>query len=316
MRSPFSSSASTGVSLVAGVLTFAASVVAVSAASSTGITHSFIAFGGETRMVDATGKTVWTYPQGTRDGYVLPNGNVLLTLSKSDAHKGGAVVEVTRDGREVFHWEGTQSEVNTAQRLKNGNTMVTEAGAKPRILELDKSGLVKVEVALQCQTTNHHMESRMTRKLANGNYLVPQLLDKVVREYNPAGKIVWEYRTPDEPAESWPFTAIRLSNGNTVINLTHGNHTVEVNKKGEIVWHLTNADLPQPYLKDPCGAQRLPNGNVVITSYAAGDQTVKLLEVNRDKKIVWTYEEPKRGGIHHFQILDTNGKPIAGEPLK
>ena len=143
-----------------------------------------------------------------------------------------------------------------------------------------------------------------------------QLLDKVVREYTPAGKVVWEFHSPEEPAESWPFTAIRLANGNTVINLTHGNHTVEVNRKGEIVWHLTNADLPQPLLKDPCGAQRLPNGNTVITSYAAGDQTVKLIEVNRDKQIVWTYEEPKRGGIHHFQILDTNGKPLPGEPLK
>jgi hypothetical protein len=48
---------------------------------------------------------------------------------------------------------------------------------------------------------------------------------------------------------------------------------------------------------------------VVITSYAAGDQTVKLLEVNRDKKIVWTYEEPKRGGIHHFQISTPTASP-------
>ena len=97
---------------------------------------------------------------------------------------------------------------------------------------------------------------------------------------------------------------------------TTSSRAILFNRKGEIVWHLTNADLPQPLLKDPCGAQRLPNGNTVITSYAAGDQTVKLIEVNRDKQIVWTYEEPKRGGIHHFQILDTNGKPLPGEPLK
>ena len=54
----------------------------------------------------------------------------------------------------------------------------------------------------------------MTRKLPNGNYLVPQLLDKVVREYAPDGKIVWEAKTPEEPKEAWPFTAIRLPNGN------------------------------------------------------------------------------------------------------
>ena len=45
----------------------------------------------------------------------------------------------------------------------------------------------------------------MARKLPNGHYLVPQLLDKVVREYTPDGKVVWEAKTPD-----MPFTAIRL----------------------------------------------------------------------------------------------------------
>jgi outer membrane protein assembly factor BamB len=137
---------------------------------------------------------------------------------------------------------------------------------------------------------------------------VPQLLDKVVREYAADGKILWEYRTPETPAESWPFTAIRVPGGNTLINCTHGNMAVEVDRKGRIVWQLTNADLPQPWLKDPCGAQRLANGNTVITSYAAGEQKVKLLEVDRSKKVVWTHEEPRSGGIHEFQILTTNGR--------
>jgi len=35
----------------------------------------------------------------TRDGEVLPNGNLLLTLSKTKAYPGGAVVEITRTRR-------------------------------------------------------------------------------------------------------------------------------------------------------------------------------------------------------------------------
>jgi hypothetical protein len=291
-------------------------------------THAFVAFGGETRMIDASGHTVWNYPAATRDGFVLPDGRLLLALSKSDAHPHGAVVIVRPialpAGRvggyafltNEFTWEGTQSEVNTAQLTPEGNIVTTEAGDHPRILELSPSGKIVLEVPLKCQTTNHHMESRMTRKLSNGNYLVPQLLDKVVREYAPNGTIVWEYKTPDEPAESWPFTAIRLANGNTLINCTHGNHVVEVDSHGTIVWHLTNGDLPEPWLKDPCGAQRLPNGNTVITSYGAGDQKLKLLEVTPEKKVVWTYEEPKAGGIHEFQIVETDGKPLPWPPLK
>jgi outer membrane protein assembly factor BamB len=280
------------------------------------ITHSFFIAGAETAILSNDGKPLWSYPAGTRDGFVLPNGNLLLALAKNKDYPGGAVVEVTRENKIVFEFKGTQSEVNTAQLLPNGNIMLTEAGAKPRLLEVTRDGKIAVEVPLQCQNTNHHMESRMARKLANGNYLVPQLLDKVVREYTPEGKIVWEFKTPVEPKDSWPFTAIRLPDGNTLVTLTHGNTVVEVDASAKIVWQLTNADLPAPLLKDPCGAQRLPNGNTVIASYGAGDQKVKLLEVTRDKKVVWTFEREKKGGIHEFQILDTNGTPLDGVPMK
>jgi hypothetical protein len=35
---------------------------------------------------------------------------------------------------------------------------------------------------------------------------------------------------------------------------------------------------------------------------------VKLLEVDRRKRVVWTHEESRPGGIHHFQVLTTNGR--------
>ena len=280
------------------------------------ITHSMFIAGGETAILSGDGQVVWNYPAQTRDGFVLPNGNVLMAVSKNKDYPGGAVVEMTRDNKIVFEYKGAQSEVNTAQALPNGNIMLTEAGPNPRLLEVDRTGKTVVEFPLQCQNTNAHMESRMARKLPNGNYLVPQLLDQVVREYTPEGKIVWEFKTPDDPKQAWPFTAIRLPNGNTLVDLTHSNMSVEVDPTGKIVWQLTNSDLETPLLKDPCGAQRLPNGNTVITSYGAGDQTVKMLEVTPEKKVVWTYEREKKGGIHEFQILDTDGKPLEGQPLK
>ena len=74
---------------------------------------------------------------------------------------------------------------------------------------------------------DYHLQTRMARKLANGNYLVPQLLDKVVREYTPEGKIIWEVKTPD-----MPFTAIRLDDGHTLIGCTLGNVVIEVADTG------------------------------------------------------------------------------------
>ncbi len=281
------------------------------------ITHSFLALGNETYILDDAGKVTWTYPFNTRDGFVLPSGNILLAITKCKEYPGGGAVEVTREGKVVFEYKGTQSEVNTVQAIGEGRYMLTEAGPKPRIVEVDKDGKVLVEVAIQAQTKDLHLQTRMTRKLPNGNYLVPQLLDKVVREYSPEGKIVWEAKTPETPAECWPFTAIRLENGNTVINCTHGKITIEVDKEGKIVWQLANSDLPEPLLKDPCGGQRLPNGNTMITSYGAGGAgEVKLLEVTPEKKVVWTWRDQKNHGIHEFQILDTDGKPLDGKPMK
>jgi hypothetical protein len=274
------------------------------------IKHSFFAAGTETYILDDDGKVVWRYPQGTRDGWVLLNGNILLAVTKNKEYPGGAAVEVTRDGKVVFEFKGTQSEVNTVQAVGD-NILLTEAGDKPRLLEVNRQGKIVVEVPLQAQTKDHHLQTRMSRKLGNGNYLVPQLLDKVVREYTPAGKIVWEVKTPN-----WPFTAIRLDNGHTLIDCTLGNLVTEVDKDGKTVWQLSNDDLPEKWINDACGGQRLPNGNTVVTAHHAKENEVKLMEVTPEKKVVWKYVDNKPFGIHEFQILDTNGKPLVGRPLK
>lgn len=268
------------------------------------VKHAFLATGAETFIIDESGKVTWKYPQSSRDGWVLESGNVLLALSKGKAFPGGAVVEVDKEGKTVFEFKGSQSEVNTVQPLGDGKVLLTEAGDKPRVLEVGRDGKVIAEVPLTAQTKDHHLQTRMTRKLAHGNYLVPQLLDRVVREYDPKGKIVWEVKTPH-----MPFTAIRLPDGNTLIGCTLGNLVIEVDKDGKEVWRVTNDDLPNKPINDACGVQRLANGNTVITSHHATAKQVKLTEVTREKKVVWTYTDDRKSGIHHFQILDANGKP-------
>jgi hypothetical protein len=279
------------------------------------IKHSFFVAGPTfTGIIDEDGKETWNSGRGgARDGQVLSSGNVLIAW-------GNEVKELTREKKVVFHYlkPATCKELGTAQRLPNGRTLITELGAAPRLLEVTAAGKIAVAVPLKPETNNAHMQTRMARKLANGNYLVPHLLAFKVKEYTPAGKVVQQFPTDldhlgGRAAKNWPFTAIRLANGNTLVNLTNGNKVVEMDANGKVVWKLTNDDLPGNPLDDPCGGQRLPNGNTVITSYHA--QTgIKILEVTREKKIVWTYAGPHRA--HTFQILTTNGKALAGPLLK
>lgn len=286
------------------------------------ITHSFLACGQKTYIMEVDGKPSWTYPTATRDGYVLEDGTIILTLNKSKQHRGGAVVSIAPGGEETLVWEGTQSEVNSAQPTAEGTFVLTEAGEKPRLLEVSASGEVILEFPLACQKENHHMQTRMARKISDGTYLAPHLLNFAVFHYDRDGNVLGQLDTTvpgddEHKIHTWPFTAIRHGDGHTLVCCTHGNRVVDFDADGQIVWTLTNNDLPGNWLQDPCGAQVLPNGNIVVTSYAAGRadaQAPKLFEVTPDKKVVWKYTDGQKVGIHHFQIVTTNGKRLA-EPL-
>ena len=278
------------------------------------IRHSYLVMGAKTAIIGEDGVARWEYRGGTRDGFVLPNGNALLAWSDR-------VEEVTPAKQVVFSYTRNpdNAEIGTVQRLYNGNTLVTELGKRPRLLEVDGRGSIVHETPLQPETDNAHMQTRMARQLKNGNYLVPHLLAFAVKEYTPDGKIVATLRTDlaelgGRPAENWPFTAIRLDNGNTLVSLTHGNKVVEFTQTGAIAWKATNDDVGGLF-KDPCGSQRLANGNTVVGSHAA-NQGISMVELNRDRKIVWTSDHPLAAGVHHFQILTTNGRQESGVPMK
>lgn len=287
-------------------------------------THRFIAFGQKTYIMEADGKVSWTYPHSTRDGYQLDDGSIVLTLNKGKRYSGGAVIRISPDGDETLIWKGTQSEINSAHPTDEGTFVITEAGKKPRLLEVDQTGKVLIEFPLQCQHKNHHLQTRMARKLSDGTYLAPHLLDFAVKNYAADGKVLSQIDTTvpgdaERRIHSWPFTAIRHGDGQTMVCCTNGNRVVDFDANGKIIWQLTNEDLPGPWLQDPCGGQVLPNGNVVIACYAGGrkDRTApKLFEVNRDKKVIWTYSDGQKVGIHHFQILSTNGTKLSGDVLK
>jgi Mal s 1 allergenic protein-like len=279
--------------------------------SSEGIRHSFLMTGSTTSVLyDEDSKVVWEVKEFSRDGYVLENGNILISTGKA--------AREYRKGTTDVIWEYTvaaeNDEVGTVQRLSNGRTMLVELGVNPRILEIDKAGKIQAEVPLRPETDNHHMQTRMARKRANGNYLVPHLLAFKIKEYTPSGKVVREIPT-DLPelggreSNSWPFTVIELDNGNILANLTHGNKTVEFDPTGKVVWRCDNSNVDGQFA-DPCGGQRLPNGNTVIGAYGQKKPGMpKVFEVTRDKKVVWEFFHPT-ANAHEIHIITTNGKRV------
>ena len=278
--------------------------------SKEGIRHSFLVAGKFTALISEESKVIWKAPGYARDGMVLENGNILLSISNEarEYRKG------TTDLVWSYKLDPRNKELGTVNRLKNGNTLVVERGPLPRLLEISPAGKIAVEVPLKPETDNGHMQTRMARKLPGGNYLVPHLLGFKVKEYTPEGKVVREIKTDLEQlggrkARNWPFTAILLPNKNILVNLTNGNKTVEFDPAGKVAWRCDNSHATGLF-HDPCGGQRLPNGNTIICSYGQrAANKVKIFEVTAGKKVVWEYIDPKVSA-HEVHILTTNGKPV------
>jgi hypothetical protein len=289
--------------------------------SSGEISHSFLGLGKANKavIVGEDGKVEWKMDFPCSDGWVLPSGNVLLAIYPTRDFPKGGVVEMDRKTKKiVFSYKGQQGEISTAQALPGDKFLVAELGPEPRAIIINRKGEILKATPLACQKKNTHMQTRMLRILPNGNYIAPHLLDFAVKEYDSkTGKVLRTFPTDDRGRQKrdWPFTAIRLKNGNTLIGCTNGNRIIEVNDKGKIIWSVTNEDIGEKLFDDACGAQRLPNGNTVITSYHAKGNSVKLFEVTRDKKVVWRYSG-MNAGFHHFQVLTTNGKPLSDNTLK
>ena len=94
----------------------------------------------------------------------------------------------------------------------------------------------------------------------------------------------------------------------------------EINSRGETVWELTAADLPDYNFKSIQIATRLPNGNTLINNWVnqwdgttnPNTAPVQAMEITPDKKVVWalrSWTDPNLGPSTTIQLLDEPGVP-------
>ena len=282
------------------------------AAEQTGPGRRFLAGDDSTRrlaIIAPDGATEWEMKVGAiHDAWVLPNGNILFQQGFQK------IVEVAPDKSVVWEYdagkmngnEGKRVEVHAFQRVENGLTMIAESGPG-RIIEVDKDGKIQREVKLKLNKPNAHSDTRLVRKTAAGTYLVAHEADGFVREYDAAGKVVWEYEVPlfDKPKkgghaiEAWGnslYSATRLPNGNTLIGTGNGHSVLEVTPAKAIVWKVEQKDLPGITLAWVTCVERLANGNTMIGNCHAGPENPQFIEVTKGKQVVWTWKDFKNFG--------------------
>ncbi|MDP6047343.1 MAG: PQQ-binding-like beta-propeller repeat protein [Phycisphaerae bacterium] len=261
---------------------------------------------GKVLKISPEGKIVWEFKAPRcHDAWLLENGNVLATYGGRGV---GGAMEISPDNKIVWKYE-VKGEVQTAQRLADGNTLMGDP-TRGRLIEISKEGKIVKEVKLKYKRGGHAL-MRHARKLKCGNYLVAHHHNKVICEYAPDGKVVMEIKT-EAPA----FAAVRLANGNTMCSEWF--RIKEVDPKGKIVWSMTKKEIVEQLVPGGkevekgdalmTGIQVLSNGNIVIANYfghGKGSRGAVLFEVTRDKKVVWQYTNKKdTGGVMGVHIVD------------
>lgn len=272
-------------------------------------------------IVGRDGNVDWQMPWGgIHDVHVLPGGNIMVQEGASK------VVEIDPAQRKVvWSYDSAQAngnagkpvEVHAFQPLDGGRVMIAESGPA-RIIEIDRAGKLLHSVPLNVEHPHPHTDTRLVRKLASGNYLVCHEGDGAVREYDSAGKIVWEYGVPlfgkspkpghgPEAYGNKCFAAVRLPSGNTLISTGNGHGVIEVTPQKEVVWQINQNDLAGITLAWVTTLEVLPNGHYLIGNCHAGPGQPLLVELDpQTKRVLWTFDQFDKFGnsVSNSQTLD------------
>lgn len=253
-------------------------------------------------------RIVWTYSTGPGweydDVWMLSNGNVLFSRMQY-------VAEVTPDKKIVWRYDAPPgTEIHTCQPIGLDKVMFVENGLPPHLKVVNiRTQAVEVDHVLPAPSLTDrktvHAQFRRARYTAEGTYLIPYLEMGRVVEYDKDFREIWSYDVHS------PWAAVRLKNGNTLITDERDVTTLEVTPDKKVVWQISPSDLPEQYrYEDSQSATRLANGNTILCSRGGRNQGPQLVEVDRNKKVVWVLEDWNHfGPATAVQILDEPGMP-------
>ena len=273
------------------------------------------------------GKIAWSYEipttdvgktlQEFSDATLLSNGNAVF------ARKTGAG-EVTPDKKLIWNYDAPKGfEVHVCQPIGLDRVMIIQNGIPAKLMVINtvtETTEKEFELRTNGDPKTVHTQFRRARMTKNGTFLVAHHDQDKVVEYSADGKEIWSV------AARIPWDAVRLHNGNTLIS-SHDCYVREVNAKGETVWEFTQKDAPDIALWCLQEANRLENGNTVISNWcpvgvvdakgakasAKWPSTIQVLEVTPEKKIVWALRSwmppADLGPATVIQLLDEPGVP-------
>ena len=257
--------------------------------------------GGAIIEVEPAGRIVWEFrhPTHHHDGRRLKNGNTLVLALETIPAQLAARIKGGIPGSE---WRGGRILADVIHEVDRSGTIVWSWSSYQH---LDPA----VDIITHNDRREEWTHANTVSELADGNVMVSlRNLSTVVIVERTSGKIVWKLGPDVLSHQHFPH---ELENGNILVfdNGTarstaalNFSRVLEISRATkQIVWQY--ADTPPQNFYSPyiSGAQRLPNGNTLITEGNYG----RLFEVTRDGEIVWEFVNPHFGR----QQLTTDPSP-------
>jgi HEAT repeat protein len=220
---------------------------------------------GELIEIGKGGKVRWNFSgltYNTFDVQVLRGERILLA-----EYNASKVTE--RDFKGKVHWELSFQNPISAERLRNGNTLVA---GRNMIVEYDKS---KKEIF---KITRPNFDIYGARKLRNGQLVMVTNAGTVIR-MDTKGKEIHSFQA----GSIGYYNCLEVTpNGNILVALYGNNKVAEFDPKGKQVWEAT--------VQWPSSCTRLPNGHTLV----ACQDTQKIIEFDRKGKEVWSHQATGR----------------------
>jgi hypothetical protein len=247
--------------------------------------------GGIMLEADPSGNIVWEYrhPDHHHDARRLANGNTIVLATEPVPRALAARVKGGLPG----------SELNGGGILADVVYEVTPAGTIVWTWHAYEHLDPDTDILTSHDKREEWTHANSVGELADGNLILSfRNLSTVVIVERATGEIIWRLGRETLANQHYPH---ELANGNILIfdNGTYRQNValnysrvIEVERSTKtIVWEYTDTpphNFFSPYIS---GAQRLPNGNTLITEGNYG----RLFEVTAGKQIVWEYVNPHFG---------------------
>ena len=239
------------------------------------------------------------------DGCRLPSGNYLCS-----AHEW--VREIAPAGEILWEYRVQKPvELKTCVPLPNGDVMTVDAERMELIQLTDRGRRIARRIPVPTNPkASIHTRYNLLRRTPAGTFLLALRAERAFVEIDETGRELWRHAVGGLPS-----VAERLASGTTLMSWRGAGESrgglVEVSAGGEIVWQLAAEEVPG-FGGWFGGFHRFENGNTLIANsdwhYHTPEETaVQLVEVTRDKRVVWHLGVDKFAGTKPGSLEPKSG---------